>query len=54
MKSVLIETANEEELKMVEAFIKEHKMKGFIVEDSKATETDFLNELIRVVIPIMR
>lgn len=41
MKSVLIETTNDEELKMVEAFIKENKMKGSIVENSKATETDF-------------
>ncbi len=52
MKSILIETSNEEELKMVEAFIKEHKMKGFIVEDSKPTETDFLNDVIRILIPI--
>lgn len=52
MKSILIETANDEELKMVEAFIKEHKMKGFIVEDSKATETDFLNDVLRVLIPV--
>ncbi len=41
MKSILIETANDEELKMVEDFVKEHKMKGFIVEDSKATKTGF-------------
>jgi len=53
MKSVLIETASDEELKMVEAFIKEHKMKGFIVENSKATQTDFLNEVIRILIPII-
>jgi len=52
MKSVLIETANEEELKMVEDFIKEHKMKGFIVEDTKAGELDFFNDLIRMLIPI--
>lgn len=53
MKNVLIETASDEELKMVEAFVKEHKMKGFIVEDSKATETDFLNDIVRMLIPII-
>lgn len=53
MKSVLIETASDEELKMLEAFIKEHKMKGFIVENSKATGTDFLNDIIRILIPIL-
>ena len=52
MKNILIETANDEELKMVEAFIKEHKMKGFIVEDSKAESTDFLNDMIRILIPV--
>jgi hypothetical protein len=53
MKGVLIETANDEELKMVEAFIKENKMKGFIVEDSKANETDFLSDVARLLIPII-
>lgn len=53
MKSVLIETASDEELKMVEAFIKEHKMKGFIVEKSKANDTDFLNDVVRLLIPII-
>ncbi len=53
MKSILIEPANDEELKLVEAFIKEHKMKGFTVEDGKATETDFLNDVIRIIIPII-
>ena len=52
MKSILIETTNDEELKLVEEFIKEHKMKGFIVEDSKATQTDLLNEIVRLLIPI--
>lgn len=52
MKSILIQTANNEELKMVEVFIKEHKMKGFIVEDSKAGELDFFNDVIRILIPI--
>lgn len=53
MKGILIETANDEELKMIEAFIKEHKMKGFIVEDSKAGELDFFNDIIRMLIPIV-
>lgn len=53
MKSILIETANDEELKMVEAFIKEHRMKGFIVENNKPTETDFLNDVIRILIPLV-
>ena len=53
MKSILIETANDEELKLVEAFIKEHKMKGFIVEDGKATNADYLNDIIRILIPII-
>lgn len=53
MKSILIETANDEELKMAEVFIKEHKMKGFIVEDSKLGEIDFLNDAIRILIPIV-
>jgi hypothetical protein len=52
MKSILIETASDEQLKMVEAFIKEHQLKGFIVEDSKASSSDFLNDVIRVLIPI--
>ncbi len=52
MKSILIETTNDEELRMVEDFVKEHKMKGFIVEDSKATKTDFSNDVIRLLIPI--
>lgn len=52
-KSLLIETANDEEFKMVEAFIKEHKMKAFIVEDSNANEADFFNDLVRVLIPII-
>ena len=52
MKGILIELANDEELKMVEAFIKEHKMKGFIVEDSKPTENDFFNDVVRILIPL--
>jgi hypothetical protein len=39
MKIGINRSANEEQLRINEAFIKEHKMKGFIVEDSKATET---------------
>lgn len=49
MKSILIEPANDEELKLVKAFIKEHKIKGFLVEDSKATETNFLDDVIRII-----
>ncbi len=52
MKKVLIEPANDEELKMIEAFIQEHKMKGFIVEDSKANTADVLNDVIRVFTPL--
>ena len=52
MKSILIETASDEQLKMIEAFIKEHQLKGFIVEGSKASSSDFLNDVIRVLIPI--
>ena len=51
MKSILIETANDEELRMVEEFVKEHKMKGFIVEDSKPGSADFLNDVVRILIP---
>ena len=53
MKSILIEPANEEELKLVEAFIKAHQLKGFMVEKSKAGDTDFINDIIRILIPIM-
>ena len=52
MKSILIQTSNDKELIMIEAFIKEHQLKGFIVEDSKATESDFFNDVIRLLIPI--
>jgi len=52
MRNILIETVNEEELKMVEAFIKEHKLKGFIVEDAKADQADFFNDVVRMLIPI--
>lgn len=52
MKGILIEPSNDEELRLIEAFIKEHKMKGFVVEESKATETDYLNDLIRIIIPV--
>lgn len=53
MKNILIETANDEELKLVEAFIKEHKMKGFIVENSKATQNDYLSDIVRILVPII-
>jgi len=53
MKSILIETANDEELKVVEVFVKEHKLKGFIVEDSKANDVDFWNDAIRLLIPVV-
>jgi hypothetical protein len=53
MKSVLIETGNDEELKMVKAFIKKNEMKGFIVDDSKANETDFLSDVAGLLIPII-
>ena len=53
MKSILIQTANDKEIKMIEAFIKEHQLNGFIVEDSKATKTDFFNDVIRLLIPIV-
>lgn len=52
MKSILIEPANEQEFEKVQAFIKEHKMKGFIVEDNKAEKTDYLNDIIRILIPV--
>lgn len=53
MKSILIEALNDEELKKVEDFIKENKMKGFIVETSKANGNDFLNDVVRVLLPII-
>ena len=53
MKSFLIETENSEELNLVEAFIKEHKLKGFVVQESKATEPDVLNDIVRILIPIL-
>lgn len=52
MKSILIETASEEELRMVEAFIKEHQLKGFVVQDSKANESNVFDDVIRMLIPI--
>jgi hypothetical protein len=53
VKSILIETVNNEELTLVEAFIKEHKLKGFVVQESKATEPDVLNDIVRMLIPIL-
>jgi hypothetical protein len=53
MKQVLVEVTSEDELKILEAFIKEHNMKGFMVEDSKATDTDVWSDVIRVLIPII-
>ncbi len=42
MKGILIETANDEELKMVKVFIKEHNMKGFIVKIVRPVKQIFL------------
>ena len=52
MKGILIEPANDEEIKLIEAFIQEHKLKGFILQESKATKNDYFNDLIRLLIPL--
>ena len=53
MQNILIETTSPEELTLVETFIKEHKLKGFVVQESKATEPDVLNDIVRMLIPIL-
>ena len=53
MKNVLIKTGDPEELKMVEAFIREHKLEGFIVQDTEPTKENFFNDVVRVLIPIL-
>ena len=52
MKGISIVPASEEETKLIEAFIQEHKLEGFKLEDSKATENDYFNDLIRLLIPL--
>ena len=53
LKKILIEPSSEEELMMIEAFIKERKLKAFTLEHSKANENDFLNDFVRLIIPIV-
>ena len=53
LKKILIEPSSEEELMVIEAFIKERKLKAFTLEDSKANENDFLNDFVRLVIPVI-
>jgi hypothetical protein len=52
MKNFLIETVSEEEIKLVEDFIRANKLKGFRVEDSKAGKEDVFNDVIRMLIPL--
>lgn len=54
MKSILIKTVSDEEFELVEAFIKEHKLQGFTVEDKKPTELDVFNDVARLLIPMIR
>jgi hypothetical protein len=53
-KKVLLEPANDEELKLIQAFIQERKIKAFMLEDRKPDENDFFNDMARVLIPLIR
>jgi hypothetical protein len=52
MKGILIEPASDEETKLIVAFIQEHRLKSFILKESTATEIDYWNDLIRLLIPL--
>ncbi len=52
-KQILLEIENEEQLRIVEAFIQDQRLKAFRLEDSKAGTSDVLNDLMRFVIPII-
>ena len=52
MKGILIEPTNEEEIKLINAFIQEHRLKSFILKESTETELNQWNDLIRVLIPL--
>jgi hypothetical protein len=50
----LLEAANDEELKLIQAFILEHKIKAYMLEDRQPDENDIFNDLARVLIPLIR
>ena len=53
-KKILLEAENDEQEKLIEAFIQQHKLVAFRLEDQKADENDFFNDMARVLIPLIR
>jgi len=53
MKNILIQAESEEQLRLVEAFIKQHQIKSFIVEESKADKASAFDDIVRMLIPIL-
>ncbi|HEX8334852.1 MAG TPA: hypothetical protein VF622_19665 [Segetibacter sp.] len=52
-KKLLLEASNDEELKVIQDFIQERKIKAFMLEDRKPGENDIFNDMVRVLIPFI-
>jgi hypothetical protein len=53
-KKILLEAANDEELKIIEAFIQEKKIKAFMLEDGKPDANNVFNDMARILIPFLK
>ena len=53
-KKILLEAANDEELKLIQDFIQERKIKAYMLEDRKPDENDIFNDMAQILIPLIR